>query len=202
MASIEELKGVVTGGRGFALTNQYIVVMPDIPGTNLSARERNVLCRVARLPGRQILTHDRSIGLMNQKIAYGYANAEVGLSFHVLNDFKTKNYFDTWQNLIVDQENQQIQYADRYKKSVKIYQLGKGAKFSIYDRTFNFNVFGVGLQANLNVDFNSSALINYGVELEGAFPVTLNGIDLNDQEASAPMEVSIDLSYKNWKRIR
>ena len=55
MASIEDLKSIVNAGQGFADATQYLVEMPEIPGSSLSASERNTLCRVTRLPGRQIL---------------------------------------------------------------------------------------------------------------------------------------------------
>lgn len=198
MASIEELKSTVSAGGGVALAHQYLVQLPSIPGSSLSASQRNALCRVARLPGRQILTHDRQIGLMQQKIGYGYANADVGLSFHVLNDYKTKEYFDLWQNLIIDQNSQQISYADSYKYSVKIYQLKKGTSFQIFDR--DFRLFGIDF--NIDIELSSTGNAAYGIELEKAFPVTMNGIDLADASTDTTVEISIDLSYQNWKRIK
>lgn len=198
MASIEEFKAQVSAGGGLALANQYMVQLPNIPGSNFSARERNALCRVARLPGRQIVTHDRMIGLQNQKIAYGHAVADVGLSFHVLNDYKAKAYFDAWQNLVVNQNTQQISYADDYKYSVKIYQMKKGESTQLFDRTFN--VFG--LDINIDIESFSGANAIYGVELEKAFPTTLNGIDLTDASTDQTVEISLDLSYMNWKRIK
>ena len=198
MASIEEFKGQVSAGDGFALTHQYMVQLPNIPGSSFSARERNALCRVARLPGRQIITQDRQVGLMNQKIGTGYANADVGLSFHVLNDYKSREYFDAWQDLIINQDTQQISYADNYKYSVKIYQMKKGKSFQIFDRTFNI----FGLDVNIDVESFTSANAIYGVELEKAFPTTMNGIDLTDGSTDQTVEVSIDLSYMNWKRIK
>lgn len=197
MASIEELKGTVSAGGGFALAHQYLVELPAIPGTSLSARERNVLCRVTRLPGRQILTNQREIGIMKQGIAYGYAVESVGMSFHVLNDYKTKRYFDFWQNLIVNQDTQQINYSNLYKKSVKVYQLQRGKAFDLGEA--NFNIFGLNI--NLDFDLLVKNKVIYGVELEDAYPTTMNGIDLTDASNDQTVEVSIEFSYKNWKRI-
>lgn len=199
MASIEELKGVVKGGQGFASPSQYYVELPAIPGSNLSATERNALCRTTRLPGRQILTTAREVGIMKQQIAVGYANEDITLSFHVLNDYKTRDYFEKWQNLIIDQNFHQIKFANEYKKSVKIYQLSKGKAFDLgFDKTFK--VFGVKI--NVDFDLKTSDKIIYGVELEDAFPITMNGIDLADGSTDQTIEVSVSLSYKNWKRIK
>jgi hypothetical protein len=86
MASIETLKGIIGAGGGPALAHQYLVQLPAIAGSSLAASERNALCKATRLPGRQIQTIDRSIGLMNQKMATGYGVTEVTLAFHILND--------------------------------------------------------------------------------------------------------------------
>jgi hypothetical protein len=198
MASIEQIKSTVSAGGGFALPNQYLVELPQIAGSSLTAQERNTLCRTTRLPGRQISTISRDVGLMKQNMAIGYAKDDITMSFHVLNDYKTKDYFDKWQELIVDQEDQQIKYASEYKKTVKIYQLEKGKAFDIGGA--DFSVFGIGV--NLDFDLRSSENVIYGVELQGSFPVTLNGIDLADGSTDQTIEVSISLSYKNWKRIK
>lgn len=200
MASIEQLKSIVSAGGGFASANQYYVQLPEISGSSLSLYERNVLCRATRLPGRQILTNERVIGIQKQQIAMGHAiDDSITLSFHVLNDYKTKDYFDKWQNLIVDQRTQQIRYANEYKKSVKIYQLSKGKAFDIgIDKTFK----AFGLRFELDVDLRTSEKIVYGVELLDAFPITMNGIDLSDAASSQTLEVSISLSYRNWNRIK
>jgi hypothetical protein len=135
---------------------------------------------------------------MKQNVAVGYAKDDITMSFHVLNDYKTKDYFDKWQDLIVDQEDQQIKYANEYKKTVKIYQLQKGKAFDILSA--NFSVFGIGVE--LDADIRSSQKVIYSVELEDAFPITVNGIDLADGSTDQTIEVSISLSYKNWKRIK
>lgn len=200
MANIEELKSIVSKGGGLALNHQYLVELPNFAGSALTGRERNALCRVTRLPGRQILTTPRELGIMKQQIAMGYAVEEVGLSFHVLNDYKTKKYFDIWQDLIVNQNSQQISYPNQYKRSVKIYQLQKSVIPNVQHLgDLNFGIFGL----NFNIDFDLliKDKVIYGVELEDAFPITMNGIDLSDAAEGQTTEISVNLSYKNWKRI-
>lgn len=202
MASIETLKGIIGAGAGPALAHQYLVQLPAIAGSSLAASERNALCKATRLPGRQIQTIDRSIGLMNQKMATGYGVAEVTLAFHILNDYKTRDYFERWQNLAVDQNTQQIQYSDNYKFPVQIYQLKKGQSFQLFDRTFGASIGPLDIDFNIDIELNRSATGAYAVELEKAFPTTMNGIDLADASTDQTLEISIDLSYKNWKRLK
>jgi hypothetical protein len=184
------------------LAHQYLVQLPAITGSSLAAGERNALCKATRLPGRQIQTIDRSIGLMNQKMATGYGVAEVTLAFHILNDYKTRDYFERWQNLAVDQDTQQIQYSDNYKFPVQIYQLKKGQSFQLFDGTFGASLGPLDIDFNIDIELNRSATGAYAVELEKAFPTTMNGIDLADASTDQTLEISIDLSYKNWKRLK
>lgn len=189
MANIDQLKGIFGAKDGPALGHQYIVELPDIPGdNNLSGEERTLLCKAARLPGRQIQAYDRNVGIMNQKIAYGYGLAEVSLSFHLLNDYGTRKYWDDWQNLIINQDNHQIQYSDNYKKTVKIYQVRRATKV-------------VKENGIVDPSTESKEIKIYGVELESAFPITVNGIELGDALNDQLIDVSVDLSFKNWRRV-
>ena len=55
-----------------------------------------------QLPGRQILTQERIIGMKQKKVAYGYAEEDVSMTFYVMNDYGIKEYFDEWQSRIID----------------------------------------------------------------------------------------------------
>mgnify|MGYP007000440401 CR=1 len=50
----------------------------------------NLLCSNATLPGKQILTYDRVIGMERQRTAYGYAVDDTTLTFYALNDYGTR----------------------------------------------------------------------------------------------------------------
>jgi len=186
--SIEQLKSEVGAASGLALPNLYLVELPSI-GT-LNSSTLNTLCNSTALPGRQIITHDRQTNIRVEKLAYGYIDPDVTLTFKLLNDYKVKRYFDAWQNAMVDQENQQIQYAVNYRRSIKIYQLKKGPSFSL------FNV-GNLLDVNLVTD----DMKIYGVELIKAFPTTVTDIELNDNSNDQYIQFSATFSYTNWKPI-
>lgn len=198
--TIDEFKGQISKGRGPALANLFYVELPFIPGTNLSPSERNLLCKAARIPGRQMATYDRAIGLETQKVVSGYANADITLSFHLLNDYKVRQYFEAWQSRAVDQDRQQIKYSNNYKFSTKIYQLKKGLRFQLFDFDLRLPIFNSTI--NIDIETSTSSSIIYGVELDKSFPITMNGIDLADTSEGTIVELSVDLSYKNWKRIR
>lgn len=215
MASIDDLKSVATSKLGFARANQFLVELPpvgsggfggltgflanllpsipNIPGIlntgNPSSREMNILCSNATLPGKQILTTDRRIGMEFQKVAYGYAVDDVSLTFYLMNDYGVKDYFDAWANLVLNQETGEVGYKQDYAKTVKIHQLRRPRK---------------GFSANIGpltgtVDIGGGTI--YAVELVDAFPTTISGVQLSN-ELDGLVQLSVQLSYTKWNPVK
>lgn len=216
MASIDELKSVATSKLGFAKANQFLVELPpigsggfggiggflanllpisipNIPGIletgNPTTREMNILCSNATLPGKQILTTDRRIGMEFQKVAYGYAVDDISLTFYLMNDYGVKDYFDAWANLVLNQETGEVGYKQDYAKTVKIHQLRRPRK---------------GFSANIGpltgtVDIGGGTI--YAVELVDAFPTTISGVQLSN-ELDGLVQLSVQLSYTKWNPVK
>ena len=218
MPTIDELKGMASSKLGFARTNNYLVELPSLSGgigsslfgglpvslpdprsfipsipgltppSNPGSRELNVLCKNASLPSKQITTLDRQIGMVNEKIANGYAVSEVSLTFYMLNDYGVKNYFDTWRSLILNEDTNEVGYKKDYAKSVKIHQLRKPQ---------------IGRSAGLgplsiNVGIGGGSV--YSVELLEAFPINTSAIDFSN-DLDGLIEFNVSLSYTNWKTV-
>ncbi len=208
MATIEELKGMASSKLGFARTNNFLVELPQLganpfgrlsgfipsipgitPDSKPSTRELNILCKNATLPGKQILTSDRRIGMIFEKVAYGYAVGDVSLSFYMLNDYSVMNYFDTWKKSVVDEQNLTVGYKKDYAKPVKIHQLRKPLK------TIGRNL------GPISVDIGLGSGSVYSVELVDAFPTTIGQIDFSN-ELDGLIELTVQLSYTNHVRIK
>jgi hypothetical protein len=209
MASVEELKAVVSQKLGVARPNQFKVTLPPIAG--ISSREINLLCRDVTLPGRQMLSRERSIGLINEKIAYGFAFDDVSMTFLCLNDYGIKNYFEAWQNLVVNQETYEIGYKVEYEKDVTIQQLRTGLGLPVnkfinklptvgpFDlRPIVFDAVGGALDEALGDNSFFGGPSVYTCKLLGAYPTTMNAITLNN-ELDGLVEINIQLSYTNWQ---
>lgn len=207
MASVDQLKTLVSSKLGYASGNQFMVTLP----TNFSGRgsggvlnfisnfvqnpisaltgsgggeELNTLCSRVQIPGRQILTTDRTIGMERQQMAYGYAVSEVSLTFYLLNDYGMKKYFDSWYEMTVPDRTGKANYKSSYAKSVKIHQLRKPLK--------NVN-FGAG-PFNFDVGIGGGSV--YTVELVDAFPKTIQAIELSN-DLDQVLQLTVDLSYTN-----
>lgn len=190
MASIEDLKGKLTSKNGIAAANQYRVELPRFGGA--SSRTLDVVCKEVNMPGKQILTLDRQMGIFQEKIANGFAIEDVTMVFHVLNDYGVKKWFDSWQKTIVGDYgsgNGFVAYKNSYTKSIKIHQLRKPiARFG-----FDLGPFDINFDA-----FGSTI---YSVELLEAFPTTLTSIALSN-DPDGLVEVSITFSYTKWKKVK
>ena len=180
MLGVDDFKSLVSNKGGIARANLFSVTLPGLPGIATS-EEMNLLCKDVVLPGRQVTTRERTIGLTTRKMAYGYLIDDVTMTFHVLNDYGVKEYFEAWQNLAVDQNTYEIGYKKDYSFDVKINQIKKGT--------------GTSVTATNQL---SNDEIIYSCVLEEAFPTTMNAIQLNN-ELDGILELNVQLSYTNWR---
>lgn len=193
MDTIDQFKSLVSSKGGVARANVFRVRLPSLPGV-ASSRDISLLCKDVQLPGRQILTNERRIGLQFEKVAYGYAVQDINMTFHVMNDYGIKKYFETWQNLAVDQTSFEVGYYNDYTFQIVIDQLKKGVTLPTY--SFG-NLLDLFTPRTVTV---ANDQIIYSCQLTNAFPTTMNAIQLNNDQDGI-VELNVQLSYKNWKQI-
>ena len=224
MSSIEELKGRIISKNGIAMANQYMVTLPPMKGAG--SRALNVLCKSVDMPGKQITTLDRAIGIHNEKIVSGYLVDDISMTFHVLNDYGVKKYFDTWRQLMVGdqftakktkevpaEESEKVEGPDGEKKETKTvpdgldvgevgYKLGENGyakSIKIHQLMKPQARFGFDIGPfDLNFDLGGSSI--YTVELLDAFPTTFQAIQLTN-EADGLVEFTVQFSYTDWKVV-
>jgi hypothetical protein len=174
MITIDGFKAYVNSRNGFARTNAWQVILPIVPGISIQTEELNVMCKDVVLPGRQVLTNERVVGMKQVKQAYAWAQDDVSLTFHLTNNYSIKKYFDQWESIVINKDDAySLNYPEEYTADVTIQQLVKGS-------------------------LNSDDRIIYTVVLEDAFPTTINAINLNNEQ-NGIVELNVQLSYKNWR---
>ena len=187
--SVDQFRSTIR--QGIAMNNLFRVLLPSIDASPVSPYQLNVLCKSVNMPGRQILTNERNYGMKRQKVAYGYAQEDVSMTFHVLNDYGVKEYFENWMGMTVNFERGEVNYKKEYEKDVIIQQLKKDV---IFDLSFNFQL-PLGLE--LVGDVVTPDQIAYTCRLENAFPTTMNAIEFNN-ESNGTVELNVQLSYTDW----
>lgn len=227
---VEDLKGLLKQERGVAFANLYRVTLPSLAGAvradgktveGFSTKDLNILCKATAVPGRQILTLDRQIGMTNTKVAYGYAVPEVSLTFTMTNTYAVRKYFEEWQQLAISNEPPyESGYFLDYTKNVRIAQLRKPESFQLFSTqgidlglpniiTENLPTVDTGILGsidlgdavsggNIGIALTSAENIVYECELQNAFPTSMTDINLSDN-ADEVAEMSVSLSYKNWR---
>lgn len=124
MATIESLISKFAE-KGVAHPNRYKVVIPGL-------RDGDVYCQAANLPGRQITTGERSIGMITQKMPNGFIFDDVSLTFLLDGEYSVRKYFDDWHYDIIGTQNYELKYKNTMTKTVEIHQLDKETEETIY----------------------------------------------------------------------
>tara|TARA_B110000879_G_C11012000_1_gene447375 strand:- start:93 stop:788 length:696 start_codon:yes stop_codon:yes gene_type:complete len=217
MSGIEQLKGKLTSKNGIAMANQFAVTLPSIG--DMDSRELNVICKEVTLPGRQVMSLDRNVGLFNEKVANGFAVEDVSMTFYVLNDYGVKKYFDAWAGTMVgmNYKSKPEEAAEDAEPEAKAQAKATRQEFDNtlkmgevgYKNNYSKNItirqlrkpvarFGFDLgPIDFNFDVGGASI--YSIELLEAFPTSLNSIQLsNDGQL---VECTLQFSYTNWKVI-
>jgi len=167
--SVDQLKGTIGARRGIARGNRFRFEIPDLN----AGEDFTYLCRRVTMPGKQILTADRRVGMTYQKIAYGYASEDVTATFLLTNDMYVRDIFERWQQQSVRNDEADTFHTPRYKNE--------------YSRDCHIYA--------LDVDGNDI----YKVVLVKAFPTTVNSIEYSDDNEGV-LQLDVQLSYTRWYR--
>ena len=202
VATIDKFKSLISAKGGMARPNLFRIKFPSLPGA--TAEEVNILCKDVQLPGRQIMTNERRIGLQLEKVPYGYAVGDISVTFHVLNNYGIKEYFETWQNLAVNQQTKEIGYQSEYARNIEIEQFQKVQRLpnrfrSEFDNSLLPRLSDIDIvQQFFSVGDQLNDLVVYRCKLIDAFPSTMTAIQLNN-DLDGIVELNVQLSYTNWE---
>lgn len=212
--NIDTLKSLMNSKGGVARSNQFAVTMPSFD--NATSSDMNILCQSVNLPGRQIMTQERLIGLKGRKMPTGFAQDDVNMSFLLLNDYGAKRNIEAWMGRVINQDTYEIGYTSSYSRDVTIKQLKKGVSFPIFQKNLPSALQNVPsniknrlpsigpvdfAQGEIDLDFHfKRESIKYECVLRDAFPTTLSTVELNN-ELDGLLQVNVQLSYRTWEAI-
>jgi hypothetical protein len=207
--SIDQLKGLINSKGGVSQANVYSVSLPSLPGA--SSTEVNLLCTRVNIPGKQISTYEKQIGLKNERVAYKALYEDVSMTFMLMNDYGIRKYFETWTNMTVNPDTYQMNYKNEYSHQIRIEQLRKGFGLPVYSTPLGIPKLPTELQNRLpkigpfdfaqgQLDLNavSGDKVVYSVTLEDAFPTTITGVDLGNASGDVIMEFQVTFAYTKY----
>lgn len=187
--SVEQLKSVLDQRRGLSRANLFRVFLPAIGG--IATTDFDVLCKDVTLPGRQLSTRTRDIGMRHEKVAYEYIVDDVTMTFHVTGDYGIRRYIEAWQQLAIDQNTYEVKYKKEYCRDIPIQQLRTANILPVY--TESVLTSDTGQTYTITPDE-----VSYTCTLLEAFPVSMSIIPLSD-DPDGIVQLQVTFAYTNWK---
>ena len=194
--NINEIKSTLQSG--FARPNLFRVKIPSMNANENS--EMVINCFQAQIPGTNILTTDRDIGL--RQMSYQRAYADMMLGFYCSGDLKELAYMQQWMDTIVNKKNNHMGYYEDYTKEVEIEQLGResntprqGFQFDLRARV-NLGPVSLGLNTS-NRTIGENKVVGRW-KLEEAFPKQIDPIQLDYGTNDIYMMVTITMTYRKF----
>jgi hypothetical protein len=189
--NIENLKSTIAKKGGLAPANRFNVIfappavsllninpqqiVSSLLSGNFSAgnllndpRDISILCKSVNMPGRTLSTFEHDHDKQQNKYPYTFIDEDVTMTFHLTNDYYMRNMLEQWQSGIFNTESYVTGFKNDYSVDVIIQQLN---------------------QKNIPV---------YGVKLLKDYPVSYEGITLDNAQTDAVTEMSVTFAYDRF----
>lgn len=168
--SIDAFRNNLAYHGGPAPVNRYEVYVGRRSGQHSSL---TLVCEQAELPGKTILTVEDKLYGPVRKIGYGQMFIDTTMTFIcTANGWEEKEFFDNWQNDIVDPEMFDASYYEDYTTDIQL-------------RTFT--------EKNTR---------SYGIQFMEAFPLNVGAINLGWSQNNEYARLSVTFAYRRWKQIK
>lgn len=133
----------------------------------LNLDQLELLCDAATLPGRNISTSEHPNGSQLKKYPYSYIEDDVTMTFLETSNYSIRKYFDKWMKNIIDTDKYRVGYKNSFAHDIKIRPLSRKGEHV------------------------------YGVNLEQAFPTTLNAVDFSNG-ADEIVRITVTFAYDRY----
>ena len=133
----------------------------------------SLYCEMASLPPVNISTKSFKIfGPTYQRpFSAEYGGEGISLTFHVDRDMQVKKFFDEWTAKVVDPDSGFVGFQDEYISTIRLRQL------------------------------NEQDEVTYELELEEAFPRSVNLLELNNSAQNQTHRLNVLFAYRYWKDV-
>jgi len=155
---------------GPAPINRYEVVIPKRSGQHSTL---SLVCEQAELPGKTILTVEDKLYGPVRKIGYGQMFIDTTMTFIcTANGWNEKEFFDDWQNEIVDPDMYDASYYEDYITDIQLQTFTEANKPS------------------------------YKIIFMEAFPLNVGAINLGWSQNNEYARLSVTFAYRRWKQVK
>ena len=177
--SVNKIKSILDAQGGIAFNDKYQVYLGPpagfgLPGGGLMRRQLSFLCDTVTLPTKSLATFEKTIYGPVKAMPYRMTFTEASMSFIMTDSMIEKDYFDAWQNKIIDQKTGNVGFFDDYKIDITIKKFGRAAN-DLGDRP------------------------TYEVTLFDAWPSIVSEVQLSHSGGTEAMKLPVTFQFKKWK---
>ena len=176
--SVNKIKSILDAQGGIAFNDKYQVYLGPpagfgLPGGGLMRRQLSFLCDTVTLPTKSLATFEKTIYGPVKAMPYRMTFTEASMSFILTDSMREKDYFDAWQNKIIDQKTGNVGFFDDYKIDITIKKFGR------------------------TVTTEDDAP-TYEVTLLEAWPSIVSEIQLSHSGGTEAMKLPVTFQFKKW----
>ena len=222
MGAISNFQAQMKAAKGFARTARYEVVL--FPPESLKAKMREdgidldiytkgltMMCDSITMPGKDLSTESVKHGqeLERQQVSAHVFEGTITASFYLENNLAAKSFFELWQDHVVSNGSNNVNYYDDYVGTMEIFQLSSVPVTST-TITKNEDVSGGSQDHRTSskehgmeekVSLQHKTIQTYGVRVEEVFPATVGQIEYAYASVNEIARIPIEFQYKSWKTI-
>jgi len=162
-----------------ASPNRWKIELPTLQGKQkmngeavgrYRTEDLETLCTNARIPGKQITTIDRAIGLVKQSPAVGFESGQAAFTWYLDQQYSLRQWAQDWLDCVVSPEPPyEVGFLEKYQADITVIQC---------DRMGN---------------------PIYKTKLINCFPLNVAEIELNNAAQTTAMEMTMTVAYKIYE---
>ena len=222
MGAISNFQAQMKAAKGFARTARYEVVLfpPESLKKSLLAdgidldiytRGLTMMCDSVTMPGKDLSTEAVKHGqeLERQQVSAHVFEGTITASFYLENNLAAKSFFELWQDHVVSNGSNTVNYYDDYVGTMEIFQLSsvlvtsttitKDEDVSGGSQDHRTSSKEHGMEEKVSLQHKT--IQTYGVRVEEVFPATVGQIEYAYASVNEIARIPIEFQYKSWKTI-
>jgi hypothetical protein len=209
IGDIENIKSLIGKNENFQRPNLFRVTLPPIKGYD--TKDLNLLCKSVMVPGRQLGTLDKQVGMYKYGIVNQMSVSECTMQFHIPTTHLVKNYFQEWQSVMF--QKGEVGYYNDYARTIQIEAMKKGATIPVFQKdipalkklnpTVRKRLPDIGpfklSQGEIDLDLGTKDDWSHKCKLIEAIPTTMSDTIMADDQENGLMELTISFKFKEWE---
>ena len=160
-----------TFNKGIARPNLFSVEFPRTPGgIAYNNDEMELRVQSVTMPGKNITTtpNDNAYG-PSYEMANGISYAEeIAVTYILDQDHRAREFWNTWQDVVVNPSTYDLNYYDDYIGTMVIYQLDQNDQ------------------------------IASAIQINEVFPKSVSPVEYSMESGSSILTVTVNIAFKNW----